>query len=151
MPATTNEYAMPVRTSGVLSIWNAFRIMHGMTRYTMMTDSTRLSSGFNSPTRTTRYPINKIRNSCAIFSASRILIDILSSPLISPAILPQFAAPRKRHKKRGKASVLPFNVIRFRSRVLRHPAPHKAPALRHKSRSHACRAALRSTAHGRHP
>ena len=80
MPATTNEYAMPVRTSGVLSIWNAFRIMHGMTRYTMMTDSTRLSSGFNSPTRTTRYPINKIRNNCAIFSASRILIDILSSP-----------------------------------------------------------------------
>ena len=80
MPATTNEYAMPVRTSGVLSIWNAFRIMHGMTRYTMMTDSTRLSSGFNSPTRTTRYPISKIRNNCAIFSASRILIDILSFP-----------------------------------------------------------------------
>ena len=69
MPATTNEYTMPVRTSGVLSIWNAFRIMHGMTRYTMMTDSTRLSSGLNSPTRTTRYPISKIRNNCAIFSA----------------------------------------------------------------------------------
>ena len=73
------------------------------------------------------------------------------TPLISPAILPQFAAPRKRHKKRGKASVLSFNVIRFRSRVLRHPAPHKAPALRHKSRSHACRAALRGTSRGRHP
>ena len=76
MPATTNEYTMPVRTSGVLSIWNALMIMHGMTMYTIMTDNTRLSSGFSSPSRTARYPINKIRNSCAIFSASRILIDI---------------------------------------------------------------------------
>ena len=150
MPATTNEYAMPVRTSGVLSIWNAFRIMHGMTKYTMMTDSTRLSSGFNSPTRTTRYPISKIRNNCAIFSASRILIDILSSPSF---LLPYYhnLPHRASTTKKGKASVLPFNAIQFRSWVLRHPAPRKAPALRHKSRSHACRAALHGTARGRHP
>ena len=47
------EYKSPLRISGVSSIWNALMITQGVTRYTMTTESTRLSLAFSSPALTT--------------------------------------------------------------------------------------------------